>query len=105
MLTVTDQNLVHARCTAMRGSEDAGVVRLDEVSGVCGVEAGPICVDAIPEETDGEFVRLAGWSVEQAGATMTRDAAAAAMTAPCRVIALLAWSFLADVLLTLSRRT
>jgi hypothetical protein len=34
-----------------------------------------------------------------------RDAAAAAITAQRRVIALLAWNFLADVLLTLSSRT
>jgi hypothetical protein len=92
--------LVHACCTASRGSDDDEVVRLDEVSGV---EAGS-SVDAIVEDAAGECADRAERSEEQAVATMTRDAAAVT-TAQRRVIALLAWSFLADVLLTLSCRT
>jgi hypothetical protein len=60
MLTVADQNLVHACCTASRGSNDAGVVRLVDVSEVCGVEFGPVCVDAIAEEAEGELAGRAG---------------------------------------------
>jgi hypothetical protein len=49
--------LVHACCTAIRGSDDAGVVRLDEVSEFCGVEARA-CVDAFAEEAEGELAGL-----------------------------------------------
>jgi hypothetical protein len=98
--TFTAQKRLHACCTASRGSDDAGAVRLGEGSGV---EAGA-SVDAIVEDAAGELADRAEWSGEQAVATMTRDAAAVT-TAQRRVIALLAWSFLADVLLTLSCRT
>jgi hypothetical protein len=58
-LTVTDQNLVHACCTASRRSEGAGVVRLDEASEVGAVEAGRVCV-AVAEDGAGEFADRAG---------------------------------------------
>ena len=60
ILTVADQNLVHACCTASRGSNDAGVVRLDEESDVCGVEAGRVCIDGIADDAEGWFAGPAG---------------------------------------------
>jgi hypothetical protein len=59
MLTVTDQNLVHACCTASRGSDGAAVVRLDEASEVGGVEAGRVRV-AVAEDGAGESAGRVG---------------------------------------------
>jgi len=59
MLTVTDQNLVHACCTASRASEGAAVVRLDEASEVGGVEAGRARV-AVAEDGAGELAGRVG---------------------------------------------
>ena len=51
---LTDQNLVHACCTASRGSEGAAVVRLDEASEVDTVETSRVYV-TIAENSAGEF--------------------------------------------------
>jgi hypothetical protein len=56
---LTDQNLVHACCTASRGSEGAAVVRLDEASEFGGVEAGRVRV-AVAEDGAGEFAGRVG---------------------------------------------